>query len=142
MLRRSATGILALVILFLSLTGAATGVWICEGRPCGTALWTCCCSAPAGSRDARCGKPTDTGESALCRAECGCVMVIASATPATGAAATVSPTFPVAALIPAPMALPVAPALAEPVAYSVETRGPPRPSAARPHPSLRAPPLA
>ena len=153
MARNITARILALLLLLPILwsTRQAGAAWYCEGRACGVSAWWCCCANPSGpsaGRDAQCDKPAPSREpspngTTLCSSGCNCVMVVSQSTDnhtrPTPAAPLLLPLF---ALVPAPVALYVAPVLAEVGPHYIEARGPPVAAAALFSPFLRAPPAA
>ena len=152
MFRRNYSQILA-ALLFIATALLCPGtvgadVWQCEGRTCAVLLGGCCCLAPGGSRDPSCPSPSaekaaQTAQGIGCPDGCGCVQAIidCDAHDTATLTGTSSPHF-VTALLPTPVSIYVAPALAEVMPHTIAARGPPRRTVALSTPSLRAPPAA
>src|SRR4030095_10592590 len=72
------------MLLTSLLSPAEAGAWYCEGRPCGTTSWTCCCTAAR--QDFRCDQllgrsAVEQAAASGCPRECHCVMVITPVPP-------------------------------------------------------------
>ena len=148
---RALTAVLAFFILIGTGLSSAlpTGAWYCEGKQCGISLWGCCCDEHYPPQHEKCrfvsvGSVTHK-HSAACKAKCGCAMIISSNTESSRSlpplVSAVSSLIAVA-IVPAPVAAYVPPALTDISLLRFDTRGPPFQSIARSSLSLRAPPAA
>jgi hypothetical protein len=142
-----------LAVLLLACAPQSSASWQCEGRVCGTSIWTCCCVTSSDSHDADCGplptaghfsSSTHAQEISDCPAKCHCTVTTQSSGPTTSLTSE-SPSL-VAFLDGFVVAEPIVPELrvlrSTEAVPPMESRGPPANAVYFASPCLRGPPLA
>jgi hypothetical protein len=140
--RRTIWAFVLLALLASVVAPGAAAFWHCEGRVCGTTASACCCLSPEDGQDANCLRAAASPVSTACASQCGCVLVVQDASPATLRSAGTS----FGSLYAPPFVLPAALTVDLPtsslVTRVIETRGPPLLRLPLATPSLRAPPVS